>query len=109
MRFSKYAIVSLAVMLLMLGASVSMDGDDAGVKTVQAKVVSVGSDSLTVEADKAGDGAVSLVLEIDEQTKLMKNGKPIDKSELSSGDRVSVNYKKQADDSLVALAISILS
>lgn len=97
----------LLLLAVALAAIPVIAGDEQAVETARGEVTSVdaGNGEFTVKPD--AEGAEKMILHIDEHTKIVRDGKETGFDELSAGDRVTVNYKKDDGGRLVALSVGI--
>ncbi|HZS07989.1 MAG TPA: hypothetical protein VFD58_24355 [Blastocatellia bacterium] len=104
------SVLMLSVALTLLGVATTKAGvqqekaQDS--KTVTGKVASVDADKSSLEVKE--QGGKSLVLSVDANTKVSKEGKDIALTDIKSGDQVSVEYN-DANGSMIARSVVVLA
>ena len=103
----KMKILALLVILALAAAGVAATAGEekSAVESTRGKVTSVEADAatFTVEPD---DGS-SLTFHVDDHTKIVRDGKEAGIEELSTGEVVSVSYKKEDSGRYVAVSVGI--
>jgi hypothetical protein len=103
--------ILLAALVIPAVVAAAAGGSDP-VEIVQAEVVSVdtSANELTVTvADSSGIGDLHnrrMTLKVDEETKIVKDGAPVELSRLRRGDLVVINYRAESG-TLVAVSIGV--
>lgn len=99
-----FVLLLLAVAVFAIPA---LAGEEKAVESTKGQVTSVdaGAKSLTVQP--SDEGSQSLILQVDEHTKIMRDGKAAGLDAINKGDKVKVDYKKDDHGHLIAVMIGI--
>ena len=97
----------LLLLAVVFAAIPALAGEEKAVQSTTGQVTAVDAAKKAFTVQPSEEGAQSLILKVDEHTKIMREGKKAGLDALSKGDKVKVDYKKDDHGHLVAVSVGI--
>jgi hypothetical protein len=105
MKKMKMLVLLVVLVVAAAGVAAIAGEEKTAVESTRGTVTSVETDAATFTVEP-GDGS-SLTFHVNDQTKIVRDGKEAGLEELTTGEVVSVSYKKEDTGRYVAVSVGI--